>query len=148
MLFLIPILTGVIGLHLDTNESLERELVAQVRADVKAGWAVVEGPGYDAGVSVHKDGIVMRRSIVPDDDGEGGQLKVAILPAGDTPGTDDFLTQAMARGGVTLESSCGDWSLTPYVIEDRERGAAAGALWRPRCAAPTISRASTRWTAS
>ncbi|MEJ7599374.1 MAG: hypothetical protein WKG01_15820 [Kofleriaceae bacterium] len=128
MLILLPILTGAIGLHLDTHEALETELVAQVRADVKAGWGVVDGPGYDAGVSVVKDGLVMRRSIEPDDAGEGGQLTVAITPATSAPRISEFLTQAMTRGGVTLASSCGGWYLDPYVIEERARGAAAAAL--------------------
>lgn len=128
MLLLLPLLTaGIAPVHHDTNEALERALVAQVRADVKAGWRVIEGYG-GAGVSVVKDGTVMRRSITVEADGEGGELVAEAMSVDDPPREDDFLTQSMLNGGVTLKSGCGDWYLDHHIIVDRARGDAAGKL--------------------
>jgi hypothetical protein len=129
VLILLPFLTaGIAPVHHDTNAALERALVTQVRADVKAGWRVVEGYGWDAGVSLVKDGTVMRRSIVVEQDGDGGELMATATPVTDTPREDDFLTQSMLNGGVTLASGCGDWYLDHYIVVDRARGEAAGKL--------------------
>ena len=130
MLLLLPLLTaGIAPVHHDTNAALEEALVAQVRADVKAGWRVIEGYDGGAGVSVVKDGIVMRRAITVEQDGEGGELTATAMPANDDPPReDDFLTQSMLNGGVTLASGCGDWSLDHYILVDRARGEAAGKL--------------------
>lgn len=129
MLLLLPLLTaGIAPVHHDTNAALERALVAQIRADVKAGWQIIEGYGWDAGVSVVKDGVVMRRSITVEADGEGGELTTTATPVVDPPQTNEFLTQSMLNGGISLETGCGDWYLVYHVIEDRARGDAAGKL--------------------
>ena len=133
MLILLPLLTAgaqatTTPVHLDTNDELATALVAQVRADVKAGWTIVNAYGFDAGISAVKDGVVMRRSIEVDQDGDGGKLAVTVTPDTDQPKGDEFLTQSIMNGGVTLESGCGDWYLQPFVIENRARGEAAGTL--------------------
>ena len=133
MLLLLPLLTaGIAPVHHDTNEALERALVAQIRIDIKAGWRVVEGYDGGAGVSVVKDGTVMRRSINVESDGEGGEFVATAMavtdPVNDPPREDDFLTQSMLNGGVTLKSGCGDWYLDHHIVVDRARGDAAGKL--------------------
>jgi hypothetical protein len=117
--------------HYDSLDELAARLASDVRAEIADGWTLGGDNSYEPGITVIHCDVAHRHLVVVDDDGEGGTYRIELEPAPSPAIDPDPRLAAMVaapRGGLTLEPICGDWYVSPYVIEKTATGAAAGRL--------------------
>ncbi len=135
-MLLLPLLVAALptppaSVTLDTSDQLEVLFNEGVRKAIAAGGTLAADSG-DTSLTVI-DGELATRFVLEmdEEDGEGGTYRVEYGVAPAQPGEpDELLVEALtaARGGVEIDSECGGWYLTPYVVQRHAAGEAAGLL--------------------
>jgi hypothetical protein len=137
-LLLLPVLlAGADPQIIATGDSarIEQALSEGVRAKVEAGWRVVDVRTLndELVVTVGKargDAETFERHVVHFDKLDTYRVESDVAAPKDIDEPSHFFVNALAapRGGVTLEASCGDYYLRPYLVDQHAIGEFAGDL--------------------
>lgn len=130
VLALLPLVALVTGetTALSSPDEVASALVEGVRSALADGWTLVDVRRDEAGValSLEKGGAVQRH-VAAFEFGFHYRVEAATLPrAPVAPG--EFLLEALRRGGIELDVTCGVYEITPFLVEDSAAGARAGDL--------------------